>query len=134
MRHPLDVFFNPASVAMVGASTVLHKTGGRRWRCMVESGFSGPLYPIHPTAPEILGRKAYRSLRELPAPVEQVVVLVRPDLVPDAIADCTALGVRGVVVITAGFGETGPAGKQQEATFVETLKRVGARMIGPNCA
>ena len=134
MRHPLDVFFNPASVAMVGASTVLHKAGGRRWRCMVESGFSGPLYPIHPTAPEILGRKAYRSLRELPAPVEQVVVLVRPDLVPDAIADCTALGVRGVVVITAGFGETGPAGKQQEATFVETLKRVGARMIGPNCA
>ena len=103
-RHPLDTFFNPASVAVIGASTVLHKAGGRRWRSMVEAGFPGPLYPIHPTAREILGRKAYPSLRDVPGPVELAVVLVRPDLVPGALADCAALGVRAIVVITAGFG------------------------------
>ena len=82
MRHPLDPLFNPTSVAVIGASTVPHKTGGRRWRSMVESGFAGPLYPIHPTASEILGRKAYPSIRNVPGPVELVVILVRPDLVP----------------------------------------------------
>ena len=64
-RHALDYFTNPASVAVIGASTVLHKAGGRRWRSMVEAGFAGPLYPIHPTASEILGHKAYRSLAEV---------------------------------------------------------------------
>ena len=54
-RHVLDYFANPASVAVIGASTVLHKAGGRRWRSMVEAGFPGGLYPIHPTASEILG-------------------------------------------------------------------------------
>ncbi|HEV3351084.1 MAG TPA: CoA-binding protein, partial [Methylomirabilota bacterium] len=84
-RHTLDSFTNPASVAVIGASTVLHKAGGRRWRSMVEAGFTGPLYPIHPTAREILGHKAYRSLTEVPAPPELAVVLVRPDLVPGAL-------------------------------------------------
>jgi acetyltransferase len=134
MRHPLDVFFNPASVAVIGASTALHKAGGRRWRSMVEAGFRGPLYPIHPAAREILGRKAYPSLHEVPGPVDIAVVLVRADLVQGVIEDCAALGVRGVVVITAGFGETGAAGKRQEQAFVAALRRSGARMIGPNCA
>jgi acetyltransferase len=134
VRHPLDPLFNPTSAAVIGASTVLHKTGGRRWRSMVESGFDGPLYPIHPTAPEILGRKAYRSLRDVPGPVELAVVLVRPDLVPGAIADCVAAGVRGIVVITAGFGETGPEGKRVEHEMVAVARANGARLVGPNCA
>ena len=96
MRHPLDCFVNPTSVAVIGASTVPHKTGGRRWRSMVEAGFPGPLYPIHPSAPEVLGRKAYRSLREVPDAVDLAVVLVRPDLVPGVIAECAELRVPGV--------------------------------------
>jgi acyl-CoA synthetase (NDP forming) len=101
---------------------------------MVEAGFAGPLYPIHPTADEILGRKAYRSLRNVPGPVDLGVVLVRPDLVPGAIADCIAAGARGVVVITAGFGETGAEGKQVEREMVERARAHGARLVGPNCA
>ena len=133
-RHVLDYFANPASVAVIGASTVLHKAGGRRWRSMVEAGFSGGLYPIHPTASEILGHKAYRSLRDLPAPPEMAVVLVRPDLVPEALDDCADLRVPAVVVITAGFGETGPEGKRLEREMVSRLRGAGGRMIGPNCA
>ena len=134
MRHPLDLLFNPSSVAVIGASTVLHKTGGRRWRSLVESGFDGPLYPIHPTASEILGRKAYPSLRDVPGPVEMAVILVRPDLVPGAVQDCAAAGVRGIVVITAGFGETGATGKRVEAELVAVARAHGARLVGPNCA
>ena len=134
MRHPLDPFFNPTSVAVIGASTILHKAGGRRWRTMVEAGFPGPLYPIHPSARDILGRKAYRSLRDVPGPVELAVVLVRPDLVRPAIEDCVAFGVRAVIVITAGFGETGADGKREEQALARMLREAGARMIGPNCA
>jgi acetyltransferase len=133
-RHILDSFANPASVAVIGASTVLHKAGGRRWRSMVEAGFPGALYPIHPTAPEILGHKAYRSLRDLPAPPEMAVVLVRPDLVPEALEDCADLHVPAVVIITAGFGETGAEGKRLERDMVARLRGAGGRMIGPNCA
>jgi acetyltransferase len=134
VRHPLDPLFNPTSVAVIGASTVLHKTGGRRWRSMVESGFAGPLYPIHPTASEILGRKAYASIRNVPGPVELAVILVRPDLVPAAVADSVAAGARGIVVITAGFGETGAEGKRVEQEFVSVARAGGARVVGPNCA
>ncbi len=134
MRHQLDSLFNPASAAVIGASTVLHKIGGRRWRSMVEANFDGPLYPIHPTASEILGRKAYPSLRDVPGPVEMAVVLVRPDLVPGVIDDCVAAGVRVVVVITAGFGETGDEGKRAERGLVDVARAHGARLVGPNCA
>ncbi len=133
-RHALDYFANPGSVAVIGASTVLHKAGGRRWRSMVEAGFPGGLYPIHPTATEILGYKAYRSLRELPAPPDLAVILVRPDLVPGALTDCAELRVPAVVVITAGFGETGEEGKRLEQSMTRQLREAGGRMIGPNCA
>src|SRR5215468_8097543 len=134
VTHPLDRFANPRSIAVIGASTVPHKAGGRRWRSMVEAGFSGPLYPIHPSARDILGHRAYRSLDEVPGPVDLAVVLVRPDLVPDAISQCADLRVPAVVVITAGFGETGPAGKAVEREMVTRLQKGGGRMIGPNCA
>jgi acyl-CoA synthetase (NDP forming) len=134
VTHPLDCFANPKSIAVIGASTVPHKAGGRRWRSMVDAGFPGPLYPIHPSATEVLGHRAYRSLGELPGPVDLAVVLVRPDLVPATIAECADRRVPAVVVITAGFGETGPAGKAVEREMVARLRQGGGRMIGPNCA
>jgi acetyltransferase len=134
VRHALDPLFNPSSIAVIGASTVPHKSGGRRWRSIVEAGFDGPLYPIHPTASEVLGRKAYSTLADVPGPVEMAVVLVRPDLVPGAIRDCVAAGVRGIIVITAGFGETGAEGKRIEQELVAIARGGGARLVGPNCA
>ncbi|MBI1894833.1 MAG: acetate--CoA ligase family protein [Candidatus Rokubacteria bacterium] len=134
MRHPLDYFLNPQSVAVIGASTRLHTVGGRRWRSLVEAGFLGPLYPIHPTAAEVLGRKAYRSIHDVPGPVDLAVILVRSSLVPELIRDCAALKIPAVVVITAGFGETGLEGKQIEQNLVRIVRERGGRMIGPNCA
>ena len=134
MTHSLAAFGNPRSVAVVGASTIPHKTGGRRWRSMVDAGFTGPLYPIHPSANEVLGHRAYRTLSDVPGPVDLAVVLVRPDLVPGVIDECAAMRVPAVVVITAGFGETGAEGKAIERGMVERLRAAGGRMVGPNCA
>src|SRR5260370_8836531 len=101
---------------------------------MVEAGFAGPLCAVAPAASEVLGQQAYRSLDEVPAPPELGVVLVRPDLVPGALEDCGRLRVPAVVVITAGFGETGPEGKAVEQAMARRLREAGGRMIGPNCA
>jgi acetyltransferase len=134
MRHPLDGLLAPRSVAVIGASTVLHKTGGRRWRSLVEADFPGALYPIHPSAAEVLGRKAYRSITEVPGPVDLAVVLVRSELVPGIVGDCVASRVPAVVVITAGFGESGSAGKRIEEAMTAAARAGGTRILGPNCA
>lgn len=134
MRQPLDYFLAPRGVAVIGASTVPHKTGGRRWRSLVEGGFPGGLYPIHPTAGEILGHRAYRSITEVPGPVELAVVLVRPELVPAIVRDCVESKVPAVVIITAGFGETGAEGRRIEQDMARAARAAGTRLVGPNCA
>jgi acyl-CoA synthetase (NDP forming) len=121
-------------VAVIGASTALHKAGGRRWRSPVEAGFSGALYPIHPSAREILGHQAYRSIKEVPGPVELAVVVVRPELVPGIVADCVEAKVPAIVIITAGFGETGGEGKRIEEDMARIARAGGSRIVGPNCA
>ena len=133
-RHPLDAIFNPRSVAVVGASNALHRAGGRRFGSLIRGGFAGPIHPVHPTAAEVQGLKAWPSLRNVPGPVDFVVVMVRPDLVEGVIDDCVAMQVRGVLVLTAGFGETGEAGRVLETTLARKLRAAGGRMVGPNCA
>jgi acetate---CoA ligase (ADP-forming) len=124
----------PRSVAFVGASTNRVKVGGRRWMTLAGGGFKGKLYPIHPTAREIAGMPAYRSVSEAPGPIDLVVVAVRPDLVEEVVEACAAQSVGGVVVITGGFGEQSAAGREVEQRLRGRLAQTGARMIGPNCA
>ncbi|MCC7274608.1 MAG: acetate--CoA ligase family protein [Alphaproteobacteria bacterium] len=130
----IDAILNPRAVALVGASASPEKAGGRRWKTLAEGGFAGPLYPIHPKAAEILGRKAYPSVRDLPGPIDLAVIIVPPGDVPQVVADSLAQGAKGIVVITAGFGEISAAGKAVEAELARAVRAAGARMIGPNCA
>ena len=81
----------------------------------------------------MLGHRAYRSLRDVPGPVDLAVVLVRSELVPETVADCADLGVPAVVVITAGFGETGERGARLERAVLENARRHKVRILGPNC-
>jgi acyl-CoA synthetase (NDP forming) len=134
MRHPLDPFFNPTSVAMVGATEAARKIAGRRWKTLVESGFDGPVYPIHPTADQIRGYSAYRSLRDLPGPVDLAVIVVPSLAVETVIDECVDSGVRAVVVISGGFAESDGDGKMREARLLAQTRAAGMRMIGPNCA
>ena len=136
-RHALGLLRQPAaawpSSALPPSS---HKAGGAAGGAWSRPASRAAFYPIHPTATEILGHKAYRSLRELPdARPNLAVILVRPDLVPGALTDCAELRVPAVVVITAGFGETGRGRQAARASaMTRQLREAGGRMIGPNCA
>lgn len=130
----LDALFSPRAVAMVGATAGEHKIGGRRWKSLVNGGFSGALFPVHPSAAEVLGYKAYPSLRDLPGPADLAIVVVPTGAVLEVAHDCVASGVRAVVVISAGFAESGEEGARLETELAHVLRVAGIPMIGPNSA
>ena len=134
VTHPLDAIFRPRSIAVLGASTAMHRFGARRYRSLVEGGFCGPIYPIHPQASELLGHKAYRSLHDLPETPDLAVIMLRADLVEEIVESCATLGIRGVLILSGGFGETGVDGRAREQKLVARLHAAGARMVGSNCA
>jgi len=133
VSEALDTIFNPRGIAVVGASNSVQSFGGRRFRSLIEGGYAGAVYPIHPSAPEVQGHKAYPAVRGLPGPVDLAVVMVRSDLVDAVVEDCAALKVPGVLVLSGGFGETGAEGRERELALTQKLHAAGGRMLGPNC-
>jgi acetyltransferase len=100
---------------------------------MIECGFQGELYPVNPKADEILGRRCYQSIAKVPGDVDLAVIVVPARLVPDVAKECGRKGARGLVVISAGFSETGAEGLRLERELVKVCKEYGMRMLGPNC-
>ncbi len=129
----LDALLRPRSIAVVGASRRTQSIGHEILRNLVSFGFTGPVYPINPGAGSILSIRAYPSLRDLPEPVDLAVVVVPRREVPDVVDDAVARGVRGLVVITAGYRETGPEGARAETELRDRVRGAGIRMVGPNC-
>jgi len=128
----LEMFTEPRGVAVVGASTDPAKLGYQVLNNVIQYGYEGGIYPVNPTAPEILGKKAYPSVLECPDPVDLAVLLVPSKVVPSVIEQCGQRGLKGAVIITAGFREIGPQGKALEQQVIEIAKRYGMRLIGPN--
>ena len=129
----LRAFFQPTSVAVVGASRNPTSIGGRILAALLANGFRGDLYPVNPNAASVASLAAYASMRNLPQAPELAVIAVPRDAVLGVIDDCAARGVRAVVVITAGFAEIGAEGRQLQQRLVEKVRGHGMRMIGPNC-
>ena len=129
----LDAVLRPRSVAVVGASTRKQSIGREILRNMVDFGFTGPVYPVNPHASVVRSMQAYRSLTEIPGAVDLAVIVVPQDNVMKVINECGRKGVRGVVVITAGFREIGSAGATLEAKVARRVRALGMRMVGPNC-
>ena len=125
--------FAPSSIAVIGASRRPGHLGGEILRHLRGSGFRGPLYAVNPAASEILGVPSYPKLSDVPGPVELVVIAVPAAQVEAAIDDCIAKRVAAVVVISAGFSETGPEGRAAEQRLLEKVRAAGMRMVGPNC-
>ncbi|MDO8648493.1 MAG: acetate--CoA ligase family protein [Candidatus Peregrinibacteria bacterium] len=125
---------NPASVAVIGASADEKKLGHFLLKNLLTQGFSGEVHPVNPKGGEILGKQAFTSVGEIPGPVElAVIVTPTPTVVPLA-EECAKKGVKTLVVITAGFGETGTEeGKKQEASLLKIVERAKMQLIGPNC-
>ncbi len=126
-------FFHPRAVAVVGASREVGSLGYRTLHALVSNRFDGPVYAVNPHATHVGSFPAYRSMRDLPPGVDLAVLLVPKQFVLAAVDDCAAAGVRALVVITAGFAETGPEGRALQDTLLERVRHHGMRMVGPNC-
>jgi acyl-CoA synthetase (NDP forming) len=129
----LHDLFHPRSVAVVGVPREM-KSGKIFLIGLLDQGFPGPIYPVHPEAEEIDGLKAYPSVTAIPGPVDLAIVLVPHHAAYSVIQECAAKGVKGAVLFTAGYKETGTAqGRALEADLVRVAKTSGMRLIGPNC-
>jgi len=129
----LDFIFKPNSIAVIGASEDEKKIGHVVFRNLVKQGFEGKVYPVNPKREEILGIKCYPSVKDLPEKIDLAIIVIPAKGVPSVIKDCAEAGVKGLIVITAGFREIGGEGIKLEQEIVELVKKYGIRMVGPNC-
>ena len=129
----LRPFFYPNAVAVVGASRNPANIGTRLLNAIIGAGFHGAVYPVNPKAASIGSLRSYASVGDLPEAPDLAVIAVPRDAVLNVIDDCAARGVRAVVVITAGFAEIGPEGRELQRRLVEKVRGHGMRMVGPNC-
>jgi len=133
MSSPLDAILRPKSVAVVGASARQNSLSYQILHNLIEYGFTGLIYPVNPKAQVLHSMKCYSSVAAIPEPVDLAILVVPRDAVLEAVDDCGRKGVKGLVVITAGFKETGPEGAKLEAELKQKLGIYGMRMVGPNC-
>lgn len=137
MRHQaadgLDAILSPRSVAVVGASPDPTSVGHALLRSIVEGGFAGPVYPVHPRAKEILGLRAYTRVEDLPEPPQLAVLAVPAAAVIDVAETCGRKGVKGLLVVSAGFKEADEEGAHRQDALLAIVRRYGMRMMGPNC-
>ncbi|UCE20097.1 MAG: acetate--CoA ligase family protein [Gemmatimonadota bacterium] len=133
MRHDLDYIFRPRSVAVIGASRREDSVGGQLLRNLFRFEFNGPVFPINPKAKVVHSTKCYPSVLDVPDEIDLAVIVVPKQLVPKMIDDCGKKGVKGIVMITAGFREVGPKGIEAEEKLIKKIRKYGMRMVGPNC-
>jgi succinyl-CoA synthetase alpha subunit/RimJ/RimL family protein N-acetyltransferase len=129
----LRPFFRPNGVVVVGVSRNSQSIGRRILDGLIGNGFQGPIYAINPNGTNIGGVPSFSSVRDLPQPVDLAVVAVPAEAVSPVVDDCAARGVRALVVVTAGFAETGAEGRERQRRLVEQVRGYGLRLIGPNC-
>jgi acetyl coenzyme A synthetase (ADP forming)-like protein len=129
----LDAIFRPRSVAVIGASTRLNSIGRVIVHNLILGDFHGKLFPVNPKADYIHSIKAYPTIESIPDPVDLAIVVVPAASVEPVVEECARKGVRGLVVISAGFREIGPEGAERERRLVGICREHGIRMVGPNC-
>ena len=123
----------PESVAVVGASRRPESIGYAVLRSILDAGFTGVVHPVNPNASAVAGVKAYPSVASIGDPIDLAIIAVPAPAVADAVRDCAAAGVGGVVVISAGFAEIGGDGRDRQHEIVDIVRGSGMRLVGPNC-
>jgi acetyl coenzyme A synthetase (ADP forming)-like protein len=129
----VDGFLRPRSVAVIGASRRRGVVGGEILGNIVRGGFAGPVYAVNRQPGRVHGLPAYASIGEVPEPVDLAVVAVPAAAVNDVARECGVAGVRGLLVISAGFAEAGPDGSERQRELLAVCREAGMRLIGPNC-
>ncbi len=132
-RNAMRLFFEPRSVALIGASRKRGTIGGELFHNLISTGFPGPVYPVNPQTPVVQSVVAYRSVSDIPGPVDLAVIAVPAAAVLEVARECAAKRVGALIVISAGFAEDGPQGREREHQLLELCRGAGIRLIGPNC-
>ncbi|MBS7623806.1 CoA-binding protein [Candidatus Bathyarchaeota archaeon] len=132
MKTSLDTFFDPKSVAVIGASNTPGKLGYIAIENLMKIGYPGKIYPVNPKVSEVLGLKAYPNVKDIPGPVDVGLVLVPAEVAIGVIADLAEKGVKHAVVVAGGFGEVDEKGASRQEQMVEIARKAGMRIIGPN--
>ncbi|UCH63982.1 MAG: acetate--CoA ligase family protein [Fidelibacterota bacterium] len=133
MTDKLEVFDCPDGVAVIGASRDPEKLGHGILSNILTSGYQGNVYPVNPKTEEVLGLPSYPSVKDIPDALDLAVIVIPERFVPDALRECGEKGLKAVIVITAGFGETGVEGVHREQEITAIAREYGLRVIGPNC-
>jgi acetyltransferase len=129
----LEMLSDPQSVAVIGASRDERKLGYGVLSNIIKYGYQGRVYPINPKADEILGLRCYPSVLDVPDPIDLAVVVIPSKYVASSLEECGQKGVKGVIIITAGFREVGGEGMKMERELIAIAQRYGMRLVGPNC-
>jgi acetyl-CoA synthetase (ADP-forming) len=133
IRESLDAAFKPEAIAIIGASNNMSKLGASDLRRLIEFGYKGRIYPVNPKEDIVQGYKAFKSVLDIPEPVDRAVIILPTKYVPDAVKECAEKGIKVVQIYSAGFGEFGDEGKALEREMLATAQRYEMRIIGPNC-
>jgi acetyltransferase len=129
-RHPLDVFFAPRSVAVFGATEKFGDAGRSLTHKMVLNPFGGVVFPISPHRSSVLGVKAYSSLARVPGPVDLAIVITPAATVPDILVECQDANVKAAIIVSTGFGDSGPRGKELDSKVQQVVRRGSMRVLG----
>ncbi len=129
----LDAIFSPESVAVVGASSTPGKVGHDIFENILKGGFKGTLYPVNPKARSVLSVRCYKSMMDIPDPVDLAMIILPPRIAIKTVDDCIKKGVKGIVIVSAGFKEVGGEGAKIEDEIADKCRKAGIRLIGPNC-
>jgi len=133
IRHPLDSLFAPRSIAVVGATDKEGSVGKTILWNLLSHPFGGTIYPINPKRQNVLGIKAYPSVKAVPDPIDLAVIVTPAPSVPGVISECIDAGIKSALIISAGFKEIGAAGKALEDQILEKARQAQMRIVGPNC-
>ena len=129
----LDAIFAPETIAVIGASTQKGKVGHDIFANILFGGFTGTLYPVNPKAKSVLSVKCYTSIANIPDPIDLGMIILPPKAALNAVKDCIAKGVKGIVIVSAGFKEVGGEGAQIEREIKTLCANAKVRLVGPNC-
>ena len=121
--RPMDFFFEPKSIAVIGASTKRGKVGYEIVKSLLESGFEGDVYPVHKRGEEIAGEDSFRSIQDVPADFELAIVAIPAKSVPETLEECAKKGAKGVVIISGGFKELNDEGAVYQKEAVKSAMR-----------
>jgi acetyltransferase len=131
--QPLDAIFEPKSIAVIGAKDDPNTVGKTLMHNLVQGGFQGPIYPVNPKRKTVLGLKCYPDVQSLPEAPDLAILITKAKVVPAVLRECASKGVKGCIVISAGFKEAGKEGIELENELVQIAREAKIPLIGPNC-